>query len=444
MTSNVKFERNQYDPSGGVLAIHWNAGVYASLAAWRVTGQELVSGAPTGVEGGPAQRTPLSEIVINARDAMVFGAWRRVADPSSASGTRVWHPDGGAAKLSTPLASPVHYVEMSFDAVAGRSYRLWLRARADGNYWANDSVFVQFSDALDAAGTSRWGIGTTSALEVNLEECSGCGVADWGWQDTGWGVGVLGPLVRFARDGRQTIRIQTREDGISIDQVLLSSAAFTTISPGSNKFDTTSLPLQPSLAVVSAAAPSPLPPSEVVIYAGDIAPAAIRGDWQLLADASAAGGFAIRNPERGAPKGPALAQPISYFEVAFDAQAGVDYHVWVRMRADGDSYTNDSVTMQFSGALDASGSHYARIGTSSGAVISLQDLNGAPMAGWGWNDAGWASVAAPIRFERTGAQTLRVQQREDGIRIDQIVISPARYLGLSPGTLLNDRTIVAK
>lgn len=442
-TANVKFERNQYDASGAPLAILWNGGTYASLAAWRVTGQETVAGAPTGSEGLSPARTPPDDLVLGVAQAAVSGGWRKVADPSAAAGLRLWHPDAGGAKLTTPLAQPGHFVELSFDAVAGRSYRLWLRGKAENDSWANDSVFVQFSDALDTAGTPRWKIGTTSALEVNLEECSGCGVVGWGWQDTGWGAGVLGPLVRFARDGRQTIRIQTREDGVSVDQILLSSAAFTTLSPGANRLDATALPMQPSLAAV-AAAPSPAAPAEVVLYATDIAASAIHGDWQLIADTSAAGGLALRNPDRGTAKGSALAQPSSYFEVPFTAQAGVDYQVWIRMRAEGDWYMNDSVTMQFSGAIDQGGSHYARIGTTNGATVSLQDTNGAPMAAWGWNDAAWASMAPAVRFEQSGTQMLRIQQREDGIRIDQIVISPVRYLGISPGTLLNDRTIVSK
>ena len=442
-SANVKFERNQYDASGAPFVILWNGAAYGSVAAWRVTGQETVDGLATGSEGPAAARIPSDQIVINATNARVSGAWRKVADVSAASGVRAWHPDAGGAKLVTPLSDPANYVEGTFDAVAGRAYRVWLRLKADSNYWANDSVFVQFTDALDTDGTSRWRVGTTSALEVNLEDCSGCRVAEWGWQDTGWGAGVLGPVVRFARDGRQTVRIQTREDGVSIDQILLSSALFTTNAPGPNKWDTTALPVQASLAA-AAQTPPPTAPPEIVLYAADVATSAIRGDWQIVSDATAAGGLAIWNPNRGAPKGSALAQPSSYVDVGFNAHAGVDYQVWIRMRADGDSYTNDSVTVQFSGALDGSGAHYARIGTATGATVSLQDTNGAPMSGWGWNDAGWATMAPPIRFERTGAQKLRIQQREDGIRIDQIVISPVRYLGFSPGSLLNDQTIVGR
>jgi hypothetical protein len=85
-------------------------------------------------------------------------------------------------------------------------------------------------------------IGTTSAAAVNLEECSGCGLSNWGWQDNGWGVGVFGPLIRFATSGTHTIRIQVKEDGFSIDQIVLSSSTFKNSSPGALKNDTKILP----------------------------------------------------------------------------------------------------------------------------------------------------------------------------------------------------------
>ena len=73
-----------------------------------------------------------------------------------------------------------------------------------------------------------------------LEDCGGCGLSEWAWQDTGYGVGVLGPLMYFT-SGTQTIRIQGREDGISIDQIVLSPDAYLTSSPGLTKNDTTIL-----------------------------------------------------------------------------------------------------------------------------------------------------------------------------------------------------------
>ena len=47
-----------------------------------------------------------------------------------------------------------------------------------------------------------------------------------------------------------------------------------------------------------------------------------------------------------------------------------------------------------------------------------------------------------IFFQTTGTHTIRVQSREDGIGIDQIVISPGTYLFSSPGALKNDITIL--
>ena len=82
----------------------------------------------------------------------------------------------------------------------------------------------------------------TSAAEVNLEDGSNQGVAGWGWQDNGYGVGVMGANIYFATTGPQTIRIQQREDGLSIDQIVLSPTNYLTASPGALKNDATILP----------------------------------------------------------------------------------------------------------------------------------------------------------------------------------------------------------
>ena len=52
----------------------------------------------------------------------------------------------------------------------------------------------------------------------------------------------------------------------------------------------------------------------------------------------------MSNPNSGQLKvDPALASPANYWEATFTAQAGVAYHLWVRMRAQSDSLANDSV-----------------------------------------------------------------------------------------------------
>ena len=121
--------------------------------------------------------------------------------------------------------------------------RLWIRGRAQNDYWGNDSVYVQFSGSVTSSGAAVWRIGTTSSTEVNLEDCGGCGLSGWGWQDNGWGTGVLGPLVYFATSGTQRIRIQVREDGFSIDQIVLSAGTYLNSAPGALRNDATVLPV---------------------------------------------------------------------------------------------------------------------------------------------------------------------------------------------------------
>ncbi|MGH9311213.1 MAG: purple acid phosphatase family protein, partial [Vicinamibacterales bacterium] len=184
-----------------------------------------------------------SDIVLRpGRVAAVAGQWVIVSDTTAADGAAVRHPNAGAAKLTQALAQPANYFEVVFNAVAGVPYHVWVRSRAQSNYWGNDSVFIQFSGSVDSAGAAKYRSGTTSAMEMNLEDCSGCGLASWGWQDTGWG-GVLGPNVIFATTGTQRMRVQTREDGLTIDQIVLSPQRYLTSSPGALKNDTTIVPL---------------------------------------------------------------------------------------------------------------------------------------------------------------------------------------------------------
>jgi hypothetical protein len=187
---------------------------------------------------------PFKETVLLPANSFgeFHGAWQRVEDPTASWGARMWHPDAGAPKLTTPLASPTDYFDLGFVADPTQEYKLWIRMKADRDHWSNDSVFVQFTGAKDAAGNPVYQIGTTSALAVNLEECSGCGESGWGWEDDGWGaVNLNGVTLRFPEGGVQTIRIQTREDGVSIDQIVLSSGKYKTTRPGTARNDTVKL-----------------------------------------------------------------------------------------------------------------------------------------------------------------------------------------------------------
>jgi len=175
------------------------------------------------------------------------GSWQYVPDTSAAGGRRMYHPNAGAAKAAAPVANPTHYIELTFHAEAGYPYHLWIRGKADQNNWANDSVFVQFDGTVTGVGGGpAYRIGTTSGLAWNLEECSACGLSGWGWEDTGWGaVNQIGPDIFFATTGTQRMRIQAREDGVSLDQIVLSAGDYFRARPGSAKNDTTILTRKP-------------------------------------------------------------------------------------------------------------------------------------------------------------------------------------------------------
>ena len=183
-----------------------------------------------------------ADIVLHAWRAPVsVGNWQVLSDPTAAGGARMVSLDLRGAKVQSVRPKATDYFEMTFNADAGRPYRLWLRGRAEGDRSSNDSVSIQFNGSVDAGGAPAFRIGTTSATEVNMEECSGCGIEGWGWQDNGWGADVLGPVIYFARTGPQTIRIHVREDGVSIDQIVLSPSAYLTARPGLLKADATIL-----------------------------------------------------------------------------------------------------------------------------------------------------------------------------------------------------------
>jgi hypothetical protein len=179
------------------------------------------------------------EVVLYAADATsIAGTWSLVSDATAAAGMRVWNPNKSAKHIDGPLADPASYFEISFQAEAGVAYHVWLRGKADRDKRVNDAVTLQFSGSVDT-GVPTYRIGTTSGTEVSLADCNSCRLSAWGWQDNGSGAGVMGPAIQFERSGAQTIRVQVKQDGFSIDQIVLSAEKFFAVAPGALRNDTT-------------------------------------------------------------------------------------------------------------------------------------------------------------------------------------------------------------
>ena len=95
---------------------------------------------------------PLKEIVLHLKDGSTAGSWTMVNDAAAASGGRAYDPNGGAPKAAAPKANPTSYAIVKFFADPSQTYKVWVRLKADGNNWANDSVFLQFSGAAGPSG----------------------------------------------------------------------------------------------------------------------------------------------------------------------------------------------------------------------------------------------------------------------------------------------------
>jgi hypothetical protein len=202
-----------------------------------------------------------------------------------------------------------------------------------------------------------------------------------------------------------------------------------------------------SVSVATAATPLPSPGQngDIVIRANDIVASALHGAWRKTTDPWSPDGITLFTPDAGVSQQRALASPADYVDVAFSAPANTPYRLWLRLRASANSKLNDSVWVQYSDAF-ADGSPLFKTSTSSGLLVNLAtDAGAASLSGWGWhNGAYWLSQPTTVTFGGGGVHTLRIQTREDGAEIDQIVLSPATYFDTSPGPVSNDLTIVGR
>jgi hypothetical protein len=203
-----------------------------------------------------------------------------------------------------------------------------------------------------------------------------------------------------------------------------------------------------NVGVTTPSGPPPPPPptaTNVVIYANDIPTAALHG-WSKASDAGSPSSVTLSTADAGvANTNTPLASPSTWFDVTFNAEASTPYTIWLRLKALNNSKFNDAVWVQFSDAL-FNGAPIYPINSTSGLLVNLAtDGSASSLNNWGWqNSAYWLSQATTVTFPTTGPHTLRIQIREDGVQLDQIVLSPTTYLNAPPGSVTNDSTIVPK
>ena len=344
-----------------------------------------------------------SDIVLYASEAGVIkGNWASAMSTGAAGGRSMSSSDLGWATANSPLASPSHYFEMSFDAAAGTPYRVWLRLRASSNSKWNDAVWVQFSDAL-TNGSPAYRIGTTSGLMVNLERCSGCGTSGWGWQNTAYWLSQA-TTVSFASTGTHTIRVQIREDGVEVDQIVLSPATYMAKAPGTITNDGTIVP--------KSGGTTPPPSSGPTAYNGTAA--AVPGTIEAAHFDNGGANVAYVDSTPGNAGGALRAT-----DVDLQAASGGGYNVGWTAAGEWLLYTvnvgaSGTYTAQFRVASIGGGSMHVSFGSPSTASSTI----GVPNTG-AWQT--WTTVSVPLTLA-AGQQTMTVRFTTANINFRSVAV----------------------
>jgi hypothetical protein len=287
---------------------------------------------------------------------------------------------------------------------------------------------IEFMTRGSDGGTTSWIAGTTHATPVFLM------LARTGSTVAG---SVSNDGTTWTTVGTATITLPATVDaGLAV-------TSHTTTQLATATFD--------AVAVQASSPPPPPPPppsstTDVVIYASDVPASALHGSWTTASDSTSPGGVKLSTPNNGTANTSApLSTPVDYVDVAFQADAGVSYTLWLRLKALNNDKLNDSIWVQFSDASVNGTAMYPMNSTSALLVNLATDSTASSLNNWGWtHGAYWLTQPATVRFSASGGHTMRIQVREDGVQLDQIVLSSTTYVSSPPGGPTNDTTIVSK
>ena len=367
------------------------------------------------------------DIVLYASDVgTIQGNWARISASGVAGGQQMTSTDNGWASLNEPQASPSNYFEASFNAPSATTYHVWVRLRATANSKWNDAVWVQFNDSTTTDGTAAYRIGTTSGLLENLEPCSGCGVNGWGWQDKGYWLSQSG-LIRFASTGAHTVRVQIREDGVQLDQIVLSPSTYLSSAPGQGSGDSTIVP-KPAPSAPAPPPPAPAPPPPPPSGSGAFLGSAVSLPGVIQAENFDNGpdGVSSHDTTPGNSGGVYRSSNID-----IEPSAGGGYDVgWI---ANGE-WMNYAVYVATAGNYTVQ----FRVASPSGGGSLQVGFNG-PSAVWkpvpipvtgAWQN--WTTVSTNVTLG-AGAQLMTLFVNSEGFNLDSITVSQGSGGGSAPG-----------
>lgn len=175
---------------------------------------------------------------------------------------------------------------------------------------------------------------------------------EWtGWRWESYDNETKGPAATyFENDGEHTMRVQMRECGIRIDQIILK-AVNDNAKPGSVESQDG---------------------AETVISAGDISKADIHGTWRKFEDNTAYCRFRMDDHVHDVIENVPLIKPQNYFDIKFKAKKGIRYSVHLRTQSHAEC--NGSVWIQFNDSIDKDGQPRYRIARFD-PTIKLENVN---------------------------------------------------------------------
>ena len=194
--------------------------------------------------------------------------------------------------------------------------------------------------------------------------------------------------------------------------------------------------------------PPPVAAPEIVIYGSDVTNANLHGNWSKVSDATAAGNTRVASADRAGPTvSTPFAAPVDYFEATFNAVRGVRYRLWLRhARCRPDNKFNErSGSNSQEAPMRVETSYIASAPTQ--ALMSTCDIAAtAACLGLGLAESpgSWENRPSRDLVRRTAHIRFACKSREDGVSIDQIVLSPQRFVDSAPGPPTGDNTIVQK
>lgn len=210
----------------------------------------------------------------------------------------------------------------------------------------------------------------TDALAINLLESpfKKDHFKDWGWEDSTHFSPDDGD-VYFQYDGMQTVRVQSRQDGVSLDTILLNPYADLDHMLSERNFEQINQILANKNLQTNY-------PDLIIISASSVNEDSVYGKWKKKLDGSTLFNFRLDDlPPRKKWQFQPLIDPKDYFEVNFMAQKGMKYHVWIRLKAKDGSPQNDSVYLQFSHSIDKTGKEKYRIGKPAYSKDRMNDVD---------------------------------------------------------------------